>query len=255
VPFYVGKGCSRRWATHECEARKGKPGYRSNIIRQMQTRGIEVPKVKLHEGLTEATAHEYEVALVAAIGRLPNGPLVNQTDGGEGASGYLPSVETRARLSAMRRGKKRPAELVAKTAEGLRGKPKSLEHRAKLAAANAGRVLPPETLAKIAAANRGRKHSAETRAKMSAVQSARTLSPEARANIIAAHRGKVVSAETRAKMSAAKRGKPLAQEHREKLRAVLRRVRAVARGEVSRTCAASRSRPSILPRWPRRIEE
>jgi hypothetical protein len=34
---------------------------------------------------TEKTAHNYEMAFIAAIGRGRNGPLLNLTDGGDGA--------------------------------------------------------------------------------------------------------------------------------------------------------------------------
>jgi hypothetical protein len=111
VPLYIGKGCGDRWLHHEKRARNGVGGYKHEIIRGMQARGLEVIKVKLHEGLTEAVAHAYEVALIRAIGRGQAGPLVNLTDGGDGVSGFKHPP-----------GKKRSPEHVAKVAAARRGK-------------------------------------------------------------------------------------------------------------------------------------
>jgi len=49
----------------------------------------EIPKIKVRENLSEDEAFTVEVALIAAIGRqdLGRGPLLNLTDGGEGATG------------------------------------------------------------------------------------------------------------------------------------------------------------------------
>jgi hypothetical protein len=55
-PFYVGKGSNGRSLEHEREARRG-VGRRFSIIRKMQALGLDLPKIKLHQGLTEAVAH------------------------------------------------------------------------------------------------------------------------------------------------------------------------------------------------------
>ena len=77
---------------------------------------------------------------------VPNG--YNLTNGGEG---NIPCEETRAKLSAIRKGVT-----------------KSPEHRAKIGAAHKGKIVSDETRAKIGATSRGRHHSYKTRAKMSA---------------------------------------------------------------------------------------
>lgn len=200
VPFYVGKGRNGRWLLHEWEAKTSGKGRRHRIIRRMQERGIEVPKIKLHEGLTEATAFAYEIALIDAIGRTPRGPLVNHTNGGEGASGLEVSEETRAKMSAR-----------------LRGVSKSPEHRAKIAAAHRDTRPSAEALAKAAATNRGRKHTPEVRAQFAASRTGKVRSPEAVAKTAAANRGQKRSAETRAKIAAARRGKPWPMKMREKI--------------------------------------
>jgi hypothetical protein len=46
--------------------------------------------------LTEEAANEIEIAFIKALGRYPNGPLVNLTDGGEGRVGAKLSAAHRA---------------------------------------------------------------------------------------------------------------------------------------------------------------
>lgn len=85
VPFYVGKGCGGRWLQHERDALMGANGRRFSIIREMYGRGVVwVPKLKVCDGLTEEEANAWEIAVIAAIGRWPMGPLVNVTRGGDG---------------------------------------------------------------------------------------------------------------------------------------------------------------------------
>lgn len=206
VPFYVGKGRGRRVDLHEWEARRGQRGYKAAIIRQMIAHGAEVIKIRLHDNLTEAVAHKYEVALIAAIGRSPSGPLANLTDGCEGTSGWAAPPEWRAAAAERRRGKKHSPESVEKTAAAKRGQIISADHRAK-----------------IAAKLRGTKASLETRAKLSQARRGRGPSPEALANSIAARVGKKMSPEARAKMSKAKAGRKLSPEHVAKLAFLARR--------------------------------
>jgi hypothetical protein len=100
-----------------------------------------------------------------------------------------PSAETRAKLSAIHKGKKHSAE-----------------HISKIVKAHTGKKLTPEHKAKLAKAKRGTKHTDEAKAKMSAFQSTKTCSPETRAKISAANTGKKRSPEVCAKISAACKG-------------------------------------------------
>ena len=92
-PFYVGKGKGTRWA------RRGssRNPYFRNIVQKAERLGVEIPKIKVRQGLTEAEAFETEISLIAAIGRSPNGPLVNMTDGGDGVANL--SAESRQKIS------------------------------------------------------------------------------------------------------------------------------------------------------------
>jgi hypothetical protein len=204
-PFYVGKGRGKRIKEHEWSARRGRKGARFDIIRSMLAKGLEVPKVKLQEELTEALAHDYEMALIAAIGRWPTGPLTNLTDGGDGTSGRLVTPETRAKVRAKLLGKKHPPERRTH-ARGRKLPPEAVE---KSAAARRGRKLSPEHKAKVAATSLGRRHSPETIEKMRG----RKLSAEAVANLVAISRSRERTAEERSKMAAAKLGRKQSPEH------------------------------------------
>lgn len=251
LPFYIGKGRGSRWAFHERDAQTGTRGHKQAIIRSMRARGIEVIRIKLHERLTAAVALEYEVALIAAIGRHPHGPLTNLSDGGEGPAGYTPSpehranlsaalqgrkysVETLEKMSAAKRGAKLTPESIAKRSAAIRGRKYAPERVAKMAAAQRGKrrgKLTPEHIAKRSAAVRGSSRSPETRARMSAAQRGKKLSPEARANIGAAHRGRKHTPEHIAKCVAARRGMKRTPEARAKMSAAAVRREATKRAE------------------------
>jgi len=92
-PFYVGKGSGRRWKDKKndhCE-------YKINKIRGL---GFKTIRIKLRENIEETKAFEIEKELIKLIGKeiLKEGPLTNETDGGEGKSGYILSEKTKEKL-------------------------------------------------------------------------------------------------------------------------------------------------------------
>jgi hypothetical protein len=188
VPFYIGKGKGDRWSQHEQAARRGGSGIKSAIIRDMQARGFKVVKVKIHEGLPEEVAHEYESVLIHAIGRGSNGPLVNATDGGEGVTGLRHAKKARESISVAHRGRKKSLEECANIAAGKRGTKASSEARANMARSQTGKTLSAETRAKMSAARRGKKRSPEHCASLSAALRGRIFTPEWRAKMSAARR-------------------------------------------------------------------
>jgi NUMOD3 motif len=199
TPFYIGKGAGTRWQHHESVARGGKKGHRFSIIRGMLIRGHELPKVKLHEGLTEAVAHQYEVALIAAIGRKAHGgPLVNETSGGEGAAGIPRSAANLAATIARCTGVPRTDEVRAKLAAARLGSKASLQTRAKMGATRTGAKHLPGTADKIAASLRGRPHTADRRSNISAAMKGKP-NPEGVKRMADANRGRKISPETMAK--------------------------------------------------------
>ena len=164
TPFYIGKGKDRRaWEKHN---------------------RISVPKdqtkiVLLETGLTEVGALAIERRLIRWWGRKDTGTgiLLNKTDGGEGMSGYVPTLETRQKMSNSHKGKSKSIEHNRKNSESNKGKPKSAEHKAKISAARKAKagtlnwnIRPPCSplkAAKIGLSNKGKSASAATRQKMS----------------------------------------------------------------------------------------
>src|SRR5436190_712594 len=97
--FYIGKGSKRRVFRHEDDARKGCQCYKCRIIRKVWSDGGEIQRYILLTTDDEQEALAYEIEMIALHGREN---LCNFTDGGEGASGYQQSEETRAKQSERR---------------------------------------------------------------------------------------------------------------------------------------------------------
>ena len=200
---YIGKGSKRRWRSHDChKATSRYPKANPHLARIIVKAGGEIPKVKLRENLTEKEAFALERTLIRAIGREKfGGPLVNLTEGGEGASGFVLSPEHRAKILASQLGRKATPEQRARMSAAHKGQKLSPEHIEKIASKKRGRKLSPEHCAKIGDAHRGVRHT-----------------PEAIAKMRLAHAN--MSLETRARMSAAQLGKrrgPLSDETRRKI--------------------------------------
>lgn len=114
TPYYIGKG-------------RGKRAFNKS------GRNISMPPreriIFLKKGLTEEEAFKHEIYMIAVLGRkdLGTGILYNFTDGGEGTSGWVPSIETKEKIS-----------------DGIKGKnikPKSQEHKQKISASLKGRLI------------------------------------------------------------------------------------------------------------------
>jgi hypothetical protein len=125
TPCYVGKGKGERWRHR---GKYGRNKHFLNIRAQAKAIGLDLPCIKLVEGLTDAEAMQIELDLIHLVGREANGgPLVNLTDGGDGASGYKWTPELNA-LNPRFRGHHHSDESKAATRAKLKGKPKSPEH-------------------------------------------------------------------------------------------------------------------------------
>ena len=181
-PCYVGKGRGARWREHI------KRSCNRHLRRIMALTDCELPCVKVRVGLSEAEAFEAEKAFIKAIGREPNGPLVNATDGGEGQCGakFLPS--RRAAMSASRRGYRHSEETKAKISKSHRGL--TLSDATKHLIASKRRGRPAHNKGKPSPL-KGLELSAEIAAKISKGLTGRTLSEETKRKISAARMGKV----------------------------------------------------------------
>ena len=204
--FYVGKGRGGR-----ANSTYGRSMY---WTRTANKHGFVV-KILSHWP-SEAEAFLHEKFLISCFKDLQS-PLVNMTLGGEGASGNQHSPETRNKMSAAHKGKKRP--------------PRSAEHREKLAIAQTGR----------APGNKGISPSDETRTRQSQAKLGIKLSKSTRNKMSVAHQGKTKSIETRARMSAARKGRAMSVATKAKLSAS-----AKARAQAKRQLMTNDDFPEIM---------
>lgn len=100
---------------------------------------------------TKVRADELECAWIGFTRSDSRDVGYNLTEGGGGIVGLVHTPESRAKMSAARKGK-----------------PHTAEHRARIGAAHRGKVVPRDVVERSAAAKRGSKHTAEAKAKISA---------------------------------------------------------------------------------------
>jgi hypothetical protein len=105
--IYVGKGQGVRSHKHL------DGGSHSVLVNRrlakMKRNGIE-PIINVVDMPSEALAHQCEIDAIARFGRkdLGLGPLLNQTDGGEGTSGHSHKIETCKQMSDNNKGENNP---------------------------------------------------------------------------------------------------------------------------------------------------
>lgn len=125
---------------------------------------------------TKEELNELEIQIIKDLQTLhPNG--YNLTAGGQnvGVAGYQHTKETKAKISAARKGKTLSKETRAKVSASLKGRKNEIseETRAKLSKASTGKTHTDETKAKLLKIHLGSKRSTETRQKMSEAQKKR----------------------------------------------------------------------------------
>lgn len=159
LPFYVGKGRNRRIRAHLSDLRCN--SEKAEIVKRAIALGLDIPAVKVKEGLKEFEAFRLEEIYIAVIGRSPDGPLVNRSDGGQGRTN--PSAEARARLAEAvrlaRTGTTLPPEVRAKISAAARGRKPSPQNVEAVRRANTGRHVPEELALRRSAWKRGKAHS------------------------------------------------------------------------------------------------
>jgi hypothetical protein len=143
--IYVGKGQGDRARSH---LDSGSHSILLNRrLAKMKRNGIE-PIINVVDMPSEALAHQCEIDTIARLGRkdLKLGPLLNQTDGGEGTSGYIHTDKARQKQSQAKKGKSRSLAARKKISDTQKGrpspikdKPKSTAHRKKLSDVQKGK--------------------------------------------------------------------------------------------------------------------
>lgn len=168
APCYIGKGSGKRWR------KTGRRTHNPHLARIIAKAGGELPVVKIRDGLTEPEAFETERAFIAAIGRQANGgPLVNLTDGGEGATGKVMSEAAKDAIRAAQKGRPKSDEHRA-AMRGPRG-PMSQENRSAISARQIGKKHGPEWSAAI---GRGLRESPNNDARRKAIGDAQRGIPK-----------------------------------------------------------------------------
>lgn len=152
TPYYIGKGSNGR--AYSKQHSVSLPTNKANIV-------------FLETNLSENKAFEIERFLIAYHGRkdLGTGILLNRTDGGEGASGCIRSEETKAKMSAARKG------TTGEKAPWY-GKHHSDKTKAKMSDNMKGKKNPQYGKFGENSLSYGRNHSEETRRKLSDIKQA-----------------------------------------------------------------------------------
>lgn len=199
--FYVGIGSLKRPYTTN-----GRTKWWHNIANKYGYL-VEI----IHENLTWGEAVKLEHEYINKLGRadLELGPLVNMTDGGDGAHNRKQNEETRKKISKNNArynlGKKASKELREKLSRIHIGLQAGEKHPLY------GKHHSQEAKDKIGAAHKGMRHSEKTLKQMSDVKLGKIKTEEHRKNLSISLAGKPKSDTHKANMSIAKKGNPLSE--------------------------------------------
>jgi hypothetical protein len=158
TPYYIGKGNALKYRAYENHGRRFPVPPRDRI------------KILL-ENLTEEQAFSNEIDFIAWYGRKDNntGILRNLTDGGEGASGYKHTEESKKIIKEKRKHqvftdetRKKLSESIKRGYEdgsrpkGMLGKHHTEEHKEYMRKLYTGRPISEEQKIKLSAAKKGK---------------------------------------------------------------------------------------------------
>lgn len=214
-PFYVGKGSGNRKNIHLIKSRNNteKSHFFYKIRKIRKDTGKEPIIILNKKDLKSLEALKLEIKMIKTIGRkdLKSGPLINQTDGGDGNYNQIFTTETRKKMGESRKkwkltkesrkkmsesrkgiklsdltklkisnhfkgkykGKKYPKEFGERISERLIGRKLSKEHKMKIRESHQGLKQSEETIEKRRKSNKDKKRSEEIKRKMSEAQQKR----------------------------------------------------------------------------------
>lgn len=108
LPFYVGKGRGRRCLAHFMEAANTKKNNAKLAkIRKIESLGLSVVVNKVDSNVSDEQAQEFEIFLIQEL-RNSGLRLTNQTDGGDGSSGYKHTDNAIKKIGDSQRGRSKP---------------------------------------------------------------------------------------------------------------------------------------------------
>jgi len=131
-PFYVGKGSGyRAWSHLQSYMLKETGNLRINKFRKIINNGYKIEPIIIKTNILEKESFYYEKLLIKLIGRYDKnkGPLVNQTDGGEGTCGTIFSKEAIEKMRQANLGRRYSNEINKK--KGRKGRLVSEETKEK----------------------------------------------------------------------------------------------------------------------------
>lgn len=206
---YIGvcvKGTEHRFYRHICDTKNGSQLKVHRAMRKYQDK-IKVKTLLLADPELCLLVEE----MLRPVTQMPG--TWNIGSGGRGRMvGWVPTEETRRKISEATKGRVISEETRAKLSKAHKGRKLSDQARLNMSLASKGipKNLTPEQIARKSAALKARGN---------------WMTEEIRAKIGAAHRGKKLSAEHCAALSAASKGKPKSAEHASRIGDALRGVK------------------------------
>ncbi len=167
-PFYVGKGKGKRINHHYdlvLKNKQDKNRHKFNTINQIISENEKPIIKKYSNNLLETQAFKEEMFLINLIGRkdLNDGPLLNLTNGGDGASGHIWQIGRKLSQET----KNKISNTLKKTSIWVTNNPsKTKEHQKMMSNLLKERTFSNESRKKMSESSKGINHSKETKRKI-----------------------------------------------------------------------------------------
>lgn len=204
---YIGKtskSIEERFSVHLSHAKRGTKNHVYNWIRSCMKQGY-LPLIKIIDGPIDGDGSLEEMYWIARFKR-EGCNLTNQTLGGEGNPGYIPSEEARLKMINSHLGVKlgpHSEEHKRKISESNKGLKRSLETRLRVSQAQIGKKLSQEQKDKISKLNKGRIVSDSVKMKISIANIGKKRTEETKRKLSISHKGFIPTLDTRKKLSEA----------------------------------------------------